>query len=92
MICNRVASTRATIYSLSGSLPTAIFSKYYFIYLIYFGQINISVCLSVCLLAGWVEGVGRFCHEVYTDAGTDWLTFRHQIVLNLGLFILQHQF
>ena len=48
MICNRVASTRATIYSLSGSLPTAIFSKYYFMYLIYFGQINISVCLSVC--------------------------------------------
>ena len=44
-----VASTRATIYSLSGSLPTAIFSKYYFMYLIYFGQINISVCLSVCL-------------------------------------------
>ena len=43
----RVASTRATIYSLSRSLPTAIFSKYYFMYLIYFGQINISVCLSV---------------------------------------------
>ena len=28
MICNRVASTRATIYSLSGGLPTAIFVLY----------------------------------------------------------------
>ena len=38
------------------------------------------------------DTIGCFCHEVYTDAGTDWLTFRHQIVLNLGLFILHHLF
>ena len=33
-----------------------------------------------------------FCHELYTNAGSDWLTYRHQIVLNLGLLILHDLF
>ena len=52
MKCTRVASTRGTIYSLSGGLSTAIVVHVYIIimYFIYSGQVNISVCLSVCSL------------------------------------------
>ena len=41
----------------------------------------------------WLAGLKEygFCHEVYTYAGTDWLTYRHQIVLNFGLFNIHVQ-
>ena len=36
------------------------------------------------VLADSVESARRaFCHEVYINAGTDWLTFRYQILLIL---------
>ena len=55
-----------------------------------FANVNYIRHLFIYWLA-WRKVYG-FCLEVYTDVSTDWLTFRHQIVLNLGLFILHHLF
>ena len=49
MICNRVASTRATIYSLRGGLPTAIFINIISCILFILVRSNKHFCLSVCL-------------------------------------------
>ena len=43
----RVASTKATIYSLIGGLLTANIVYIIIMYCIYLSQINTSVCLSV---------------------------------------------